>query len=72
VDASTTSFSLVAQFMQTRKWMENWLLWMLIDVVYVAMYVSQGLWLTSLLSAIYLGLAVLGWREWRRPVPLHS
>jgi nicotinamide mononucleotide transporter len=66
VDATTTSFSLVAQFMQTRKWIENWLVWIVVDLVYVAMYVSQGLVLTSVLSAIYLGLAVIGWREWRR------
>ncbi len=63
-DATTTSASLVAQFMQTRKWIENWLVWLVVDVVYVAMYLSQGLAMTALLYAVYLGLAVLGWRQW--------
>lgn len=66
LDASLTSFSLVAQFMQTRKWIENWLLWTVIDVLYVAMSLSQGLRLTSVLYATYLVLAVIGWFEWRR------
>lgn len=63
-DATTTSVSLVAQFMQTRKWIENWLLWLVVDLVYVAMYLSQGLSLTAVLYAVYLGLAVLGWKQW--------
>jgi nicotinamide mononucleotide transporter len=58
--------------MQTRKWLENWLLWIVIDVVYVAMYLSQGLALTALLYGMYLLLAVLGWREWRRSLTVHS
>ena len=42
-DSSTTSFSLVAQFMQTRKWIENWTVWIVVDVVYVGMYVYKSL-----------------------------
>ena len=41
-DAATTAFSLVAQWMATRKWLENWLVWIAVDVVYVAMYVVPG------------------------------
>ena len=41
-DAGTTSFSLVAQWMTTRKWIENWLVWIAVDVVYVGMYVVPG------------------------------
>ena len=42
-DAATTAFSLVAQWMATRKWLENWLVWIAVDVAYVGMYVSQRL-----------------------------
>ena len=66
VDASTTSYSLVAQWMQTRKWIENWVLWMVVDVVYIWMYISKGLLLTAGLYAIFLVLAVVGFVEWRR------
>jgi nicotinamide mononucleotide transporter len=65
-DAFTTCFSLVAQGMQTRKWIENWLLWFVIDAIYVGMNLSRDLWLTAGLYAGYLGLAALGYRDWRR------
>jgi nicotinamide mononucleotide transporter len=65
-DASTASFSLVAQWMQTRKWVENWLVWIVVDVVYVGMYVFKGLFLTAGLYATFLALAGLGLAAWRR------
>jgi nicotinamide mononucleotide transporter len=65
VDAGTTSFSLAAQFMTTRKWIETWIVWVAVDVVYVGMYVSQRLYATGGLYAVFLVLAVLGYREWR-------
>jgi nicotinamide mononucleotide transporter len=71
-DAGTTAFSLVAQWMATRKWLESWLVWVAVDVVYVAMYVSQGLYLTSSLYAVFLVLAFVGVREWRASMAAHA
>jgi len=65
-DAGTTSFSLVAQAMQTRKWWENWLVWIAVDVVYVGIYVAKHLYLTAGLYAVFLALAATGLRSWRR------
>lgn len=65
-DGAMTSLSLVAQFMTTRKWIENWHLWILVDVVYVGMYASQGLYPTAALYAAFVVLAVLGLLEWGR------
>jgi len=56
----------VAQWMQTRKWLETWLVWIVVDVVYVGMYAFKGLLPTAFLYAVFLGLAVLGLREWTR------
>jgi nicotinamide mononucleotide transporter len=64
-DASTTSCSLVAQAMLTRKWIENWALWIAVDVVYIGMYVYKRLYVTAVLYAVFLGLSVLGLREWK-------
>lgn len=64
-DAGTTSFSLVAQWLQTRKWIENWWLWILVDAIYVGMYIVKHLYLTAGLYVVFLGLAVVGWRAWR-------
>jgi nicotinamide mononucleotide transporter len=66
LDASTTSFSLVAQWMQTRKWIENWIVWIVVDTVYVGMYVYKALYFTAGLYVVFLGLAVMGWVTWRR------
>jgi nicotinamide mononucleotide transporter len=65
-DAAVTSVSLIAQWMQTRKLIENWWLWLAVDAVYVGMNLSQGLVPTAGLYAIYTGLALAGLREWRR------
>jgi nicotinamide mononucleotide transporter len=72
-DAATTAFSLVAQWMTTRKWLENWLVWIAVDVVYLGVYSSQGLYLSTGLYAVFLVMAALGYRQWRtsmtRPRP---
>src|SRR6185436_3190386 len=66
VDAATTTTSLVAQWMMTRKLLENWLLWVVVDVAYIAMFIFKGLYLTAANYAIYLVLAVLGYVSWKR------
>ncbi len=66
LDALLTTTSLVAQWMMTRKILENWALWIAVDVVYVPMFISQHLYATALLYAAFLVLAVMGFVEWRR------
>ncbi|MEX2181281.1 MAG: nicotinamide riboside transporter PnuC [Gemmatimonadaceae bacterium] len=66
LDSGTTATSLVAQWMMTRKLLENWLVWIAVDVVYIGMYVTQGLRLTAGLYAAFLVLATLGYLSWRR------
>jgi len=65
-DAGTTSFSLLAQWMTARKWIENWAVWIAVDLVYVGMYASAHLYPTALLYGAFLALAVIGLLEWRR------
>jgi nicotinamide mononucleotide transporter len=66
MDSALTSFSIVAQWMQTRKKLEAWLLWLAVDVLYVGMFLYKGLYPTAGLYAIFLYLAGLGYVEWRR------
>jgi nicotinamide mononucleotide transporter len=66
VDAGTTSTSLVAQWMMTRKLLENWLVWVVVDVIYVGMFVAAGLWPTAGLYAVFLVLASMGYVQWKR------
>lgn len=65
-DALTTSGSLGAQWLLNGKRLQNWHLWILVDIVYVPLYVSRGLHLTAILYAIFLALAVMGLRRWQR------
>jgi nicotinamide mononucleotide transporter len=66
LDAGLTTVSLVAQWMMTRKLLENWVLWIAVDVVYIPTFVSRGLPLTAALYAVFLVLAALGLVAWRR------
>ena len=64
LDSLTTAVSLVAQFLLMRKRLENWLLWLAVDALYVPMLWAKALYPTSLLYALYLALATYGYREW--------
>ena len=66
VDASLTSYSLVASWWQARKHTANWWLWIVVNVVYIGEYLYKDLWATALLYLCLVGLAVLGLRDWRR------
>jgi nicotinamide mononucleotide transporter len=66
VDSATTTVSLLAQWMMTRKLIENWLIWIAVDVVYVGMFIYKGLYLTAFNYGIYLVLAVMGYIAWKR------
>ena len=66
LDAATTATSLAAMFMMTRKLLENWIVWCAVNVVYVGMYLSQGLALSAALFAVYFALAVSGHFAWRK------
>ena len=66
VDATLTATSLVAQWMMTRKLVENWALWIAVDVVYVPMLAYKGLYAFAVLYAVFLGLAVRGHLDWWR------
>ena len=72
VDSATTSTSLVAQWMMTKKLLENWLVWIGVDVLYVGMFIFKGLFLTAGLYAVFLALAVKGYLDWRRSMAAQS
>ena len=64
-DAFLFAFSLIAQALQTRKKIETWPLWVVVNAVAIGVYLSQALWLTAALYAVFLVLAGVGWRVWR-------
>ena len=66
LDSTTASTSLAAQWMMTRKVLENWAVWIAVDVVYVGMFIYKSLYLTAGLYAVFLVLAAMGWAQWKR------
>lgn len=66
LDSALVATSLAAQWLMTRKVLENWLLWIAVDIVYVPMFISRGLIATAALYAVFLVLAMLGYISWRR------
>lgn len=64
-DALTTVLSLIAQYLLTRKLVENWLVWIAADVIYVALYAAKGLPLTAVLYALFFAMCVAGLLQWR-------
>jgi nicotinamide mononucleotide transporter len=67
LDSTLSVFSLIAQWMMTRKILENWALWIALDVVYVWMFIAlKSLHVTAFQYAVFLVLAALGLRDWKR------
>ncbi|VWX48353.1 nicotinamide riboside transporter PnuC [Novosphingobium sp. 9U] len=66
MDPTLSSFSLVAQYWTARRFAASWLLWIVVDTLYVGMFVMKGLWPTAGLHAAMIILAVLGYRRWRK------
>ena len=65
LDSAATSISFVAQWMIAKKKIENWLLWILVNMMYIGIYSSRHLWLYSLLFTVYLALAIIGYLRWK-------
>ena len=63
-DASMTVLSIVAQILMTRKYVENWLLWVVINIISVGAYATQGVYAMSVQYAILMFMAANGAREW--------
>ena len=66
LDATLTSYSLVASWWQARKHTANWWLWIAVDVVYIGEYLYKDLRPTAALYLLLVALAGLGLRDWRR------
>ena len=71
-DAAVFGLSIVAQFLLDRKRVENWPVWVVVNVLSVWLYASQGLWLFTGLYVFFFFNAFWGWWEWRRAMPVEA
>lgn len=66
LDSFTTVFSLAATFMVTKRVLENWIYWIIIDLVSIQLYSFKGFHLTSFLFLFYTLIALIGFIKWRK------
>jgi nicotinamide mononucleotide transporter len=68
-DAFTTSLSFVATWLLARKILENWLFWIVIDIVSTGLYIYKGLYPTAILFTVLTILAFVGYIKWKNSLP---
>ncbi len=65
-DAFPTAFSLVGQYLLAHKRLENWGVWIIVNIVAAGLFAWKDLWLTTLLYLVFIALSVVGWRTWTK------
>jgi nicotinamide mononucleotide transporter len=65
-DAVTVALSLVAQYALTRKWLENWFIWIIANVIYIGLGVSAQSYQFAALQLVYIALSLMGYRHWMK------
>jgi nicotinamide mononucleotide transporter len=65
-DALPTAGSVAGQWLLGRQYVENWPVWVAVNVASVALFAFKGLWLTVVLYALFALLALAGWQAWAR------
>ena len=65
-DSMSTALSIVAMWMLSRKLVEQWLVWLVVDMISVGLYIYKGIPITAALYTLYCILAYVGYMRWRR------
>ncbi len=65
-DATTSILSVTGMWLTTRKKIENWYYWLLVDIIASVIYIYKGIYFYSFLYAVYIIMAVWGYLEWRK------
>ncbi len=66
IDSFCTACSLIGQIFLARKVLQNWLIWIFVDAIYVGVYFSKDLYATGLMYAIYIVIATIGFLDWKK------
>ncbi|MDE0756761.1 MAG: nicotinamide riboside transporter PnuC [Pseudomonadales bacterium] len=64
IDAFTTVASILTTYMVTQKILENWIYWLVIDLVSIFLYLDRALYFTALLFSVYIVIIGFGWLQW--------
>ena len=72
VDAILTTASIVAQILLTRKKIDNWVIWVIVDVVYIGLFLMVGMYWTAGLYVVYTGIAVNAVKMWNEELGMRN
>ena len=67
-DAFAVSNALIAQWMLSQKHIENWIFWILSDLVYITLFLNDKLWPSVILFGAFIILACKGWHDWQKSI----
>ena len=65
-DSATTCMSFAAMWMTARKYIDNWIVWLIVDIIAATIYLVKGIELYAILYGVYLMMAIMGWRAWHK------
>ena len=68
LDSLTTSLSLTAMLLLARRKIENWIFWIIADLIYIPLFLYKGLYIASLQYFVFLILATSGYIEWKKNI----
>lgn len=68
LDSLLTAGSITATYMMTRKWIQNWIVWVIIDGAYVFLYLIKDMWMFALLYFCFTLMAAYGYITWKRSI----
>ncbi|MBQ4277598.1 MAG: nicotinamide mononucleotide transporter [Bacteroidaceae bacterium] len=66
IDSFTTTLSIIAMWMLSRKYIEQWWVWLVVDAVSSGLYIYKGIYGRSILYVIYTIMAIYGWYTWQK------
>ena len=66
LDSLCAGGSLLGAYLLARRILENWIVWIIVDVIYLYLYISKDLYLTTFLYGAYIIIAIIGYLEWKK------
>jgi len=66
IDSFCTCCSFIAQYFLTKKILENWLIWVFVDIIYTVVYFKKDLQITAFMFAVLIIIAIFGYIDWKK------
>ncbi len=72
LDAFVSVFAVIATILSTKSILENWIYWLIVNLLSIILFSAQGLQITTVLYFIYLFGSIFGYYNWKKMESTHS